>query len=227
MRILQGLNSSQFDSLWAGKHDWYEEPNYRRGGWSGVCKMQLDGAEGPVEVYLKQQFRHSYRSFLNLFRKQPTALREYLNIQRLQAYGIPTVDVVLFGVEDDKAILATKALDDYQAVDQLDISGLSIHQRRALIRAVALCIKKLHQHRFQHNCLYPKHIFVRQNADGWSVKLIDLEKMKRRWRADSAMHHDLDTLYRRSLHLFNQHDRLCFLRTYFGSALSPSLLKHL
>lgn len=227
MQILHGVTRAQFDQLWASEQDWFEAPNYRRGGWSGVSKIQLDTAHGEIPVYLKQQFRHSYRSWRQLLRKRPTALREYRNIKRLTAAGIATVDLVLFAVQGDKAILGTRALEAYQSLDQVDLSRLSIEQRRALIRAVASCIRQLHQHRYQHNCLYPKHIFVCQTDDGWSVKLIDLEKMKRRWRSRAAMQHDLDTLNRRSRDLFNQRDRLVFMRAYLGEQFSTSAIQSL
>ncbi len=216
MEILRGLTSPEFDSIWMGNHNWCESPNIRRGGWSGVRIVQIDTADGRVPIYLKQQFRHSYRSWKNLFRKQPTALREYRNIRRLEAIGVPTPEVLMFAVKGETAILGTRALDNYQALDQVDLEQLSLLQRRELVRSVARCISKLHRFHFQHNCLYPKHIFVRQQGDNWSVKLIDLEKMRRRWGRDAAMRHDLDTLYRRSITLFNRRDRIAFMRAYLG-----------
>ena len=222
MEILQGLTSPEFDTLWMGDHNWCEAPNIRRGGWSGVRKVELETPDGVVPVYLKQQFRHSYRSWTNLFIKQPTALREYRNIRRLHRVDLPTVDVAIFAIKGDTAILGTRALEGYQSLDQLDLDSLTLLQRRELLRSVARCISKFHQHHYQHNCLYPKHIFVRQSDGKWSVKLIDLEKMKRRWRRGAAMKHDLDSLHRRSLMLFNQRDHITFLRAYLKEQKSSS-----
>ena len=216
MEILRGLTSPQFDSMWMGNHNWCEAPNIRRGGWSGVRKVEIETPDGIIPIYLKQQFRHSYRSWTTLFRKQPTALREYRNIRRLEAIGVPTVEVLMFAVKGDTAVLGTRALEGYQALDQIDLKQLTLNQRRALVRAIARCVRKLHRYHYQHNCLYPKHIFVRQQGENWSVRLIDLEKMRRRWRRDAAMKHDLDTLCRRSLMLFEQRDRIVFMRAYLS-----------
>lgn len=227
MEIFQGLTKLGFDRLWFANHDWYEAPNLRRGGWSGVSKTNIETAQGRVAVYLKKQYKHSYRSWVNLFVKQPTALREYRNIIRMQTAGIPTVEPILFAVKSDTAILATRALEKYQSLDQVNLKSLSIQKRRQLIRVVAKTIRKLHLLRYQHGCLYPKHIFVYHDIGGWSVKLIDLEKMKRRCFIALAMKHDLDTLNRRSQHLFNHHDRLTFILAYIKHGRSRFLMHHL
>ena len=55
----------------------------------------------------------------------------------------------------------------------------------------------MHAYRYQHNCLYPKHIFARLRDDGAAeVRLIDLEKVKWRPARRYAMLRDLGTLYR-------------------------------
>jgi len=222
MNMLLGVTGSQYEGLWSSTHNWYEPPNYRRGGWSGVCKINIERPDGELPVYLKLQSSHTYRSWRSLFRKRPTALREYQNIRGLAAAGIPTLDVEIFAIEGDKALLGTRALDDYQSLESLNLGVLTTHQRRRLIRAVARYIRRIHLLHYQHNCLYPKHIFVRPIGNTWSVKVIDLEKMKRTWSVKAAMYHDLSTLYRRSGHLFNQHDRFAFMRAYLGRDWSLS-----
>lgn len=224
MDILEHLNKPMFDNLWSQNDDWYETPNLRRGGWSGVVKTTVKTSNGISPVYLKKQYNHTYRSWLHFFKKQPTALREYRNIKRLNTEGIPTVDIAFFAVNGMSAVLGTHALSDYESLDKINLDTLTIKQRRQMIRAVAKTIRKLHMKKFQHGCLYPKHIFVRQDVSGWSVKLIDLEKMKRRCFSSTAMKHDLDTLNRRSEHLFNMHDRLTFLLTYIKSERAHTLL---
>lgn len=223
MEWLYGITHQQYDNLWSRDHQWYEPPNYRRGGWSGVCKVTLPRPVGDITVYLKLQSSHTYRSWLTLFRKRPTALREYQNITALKHSGVPTLDVEFFAIENEKALLATRSLEGYQSLIDLDIDALSTRQRRRLIRAVARYIRRIHLLHYQHNCLYPKHIFVRAIGNDWSVRLIDLEKMRRTWRTSSAMYHDLNTLYRRSLALFNQHDRFAFMRAYLGRDWSLSI----
>jgi len=223
MELLYGLTHQQYENLWSRNHQWYEPPNYRRGGWSGVCKFVQSQPIGDVTLYLKLQSNHNYRSWHNLFRKRPTALREYLNINALKRSGLPTLDIEFFALEKEKALLATRSLEGYQSLAELEIGALNTRKRRKLIRAVARYIRRFHLLHFQHNCLYPKHIFVRPIGNDWSVRLIDLEKMRRTWRIKRAMYHDLNSLYRRSLSLFNQHDRFVFMRAYLGRDWSLSI----
>ena len=49
-----GLDS--FEAIWSLEAPWVEEPNFRRQGWSGVCRLTLDASEKqPVVIYLKRQ----------------------------------------------------------------------------------------------------------------------------------------------------------------------------
>ena len=49
-KILISNNFADFDALWNLKTDWFEEPNIRRGGWSGVVKHPLKTTNGDVAV---------------------------------------------------------------------------------------------------------------------------------------------------------------------------------
>ena len=67
--------------------DWFEPPNERRGGYSGVSRIVLnpDAAEpDQVIVFLKFQKNHFYRSRHTLGRKQLTYLREFHALSALR-----------------------------------------------------------------------------------------------------------------------------------------------
>jgi hypothetical protein len=53
---------SQFDFYWRQQGEWVEEPNQRRGGESGV--QRLNDANGKL-LYAKRQVGHIYRSLLH------------------------------------------------------------------------------------------------------------------------------------------------------------------
>ena len=75
----------------------------------------------------------------------------------------------------------------------------------------------MHEARFQHNCLYPKHILIKPEPPTKAdVRLIDLEKARRRVNRKAAILRDLDTLNRRATG-FSQTDRLRFLMAYCRS----------
>ncbi|MBK7677016.1 MAG: hypothetical protein IPJ27_20945 [Candidatus Accumulibacter sp.] len=53
--------------------------------------------------------------------------------------------------------------------------------RRRCLQAVAVLSSQIHANKIQHNCYYPKHIFVRINPEGGvDAWVIDLEKSRRR-----------------------------------------------
>jgi hypothetical protein len=209
-----GLGS--FDKLWQLRTDWFEAPNVRRGGWSGVVKYTLEADSGPVTMFIKRQENHISRTWLHPFKGIPTFQKEYNNILRLIRHDIPTLDLVYFGVDDQRAILVTRALEGYSSLEELDIATLSRAEKNALIMKMAAIVRDMHRHHYQHNCLYPKHIFVRKEGPEWDVRIIDLEKMKRTPLVSQARDRDLSTLYRHARDDWPLKDRLRFFRDYMG-----------
>src|SRR5690606_4943115 len=63
---------SQFEQWWQLQGEWVEEPNQRRGGESGVQRLQVD--QGQL-LYAKRQVGHLCRSLSHPFGR-PTVLRE-------------------------------------------------------------------------------------------------------------------------------------------------------
>lgn len=216
-------NKQTFSDLWKLNTPWFEAPNTTRGGWSGVVKTTLDVDGQNLSVFIKRQDKHLTRTWLHCLSGIPTFQKEYANICRLRALTVPTLEPVYFATQGKKAILITKALDDFFSLDTLSKNDLSSTQRRSLLTAVANVIHDMHQHRLQHNCLYPKHIFVSQTDDGWEVRLIDLEKLRRCLRRKAAQIRDLSSLSRHTSTDWSITDRMRFFKAYVGETrLSPS-----
>jgi len=80
----------------------------------------------------------------------------------------------------------------------------------------------MHQHRFQHTCLYPKHLFVRKNSDGsLDARFIALEKTRRLPFRSLTVRRDLDSLQRHAKG-WSRTDRLRFYLAYRNEKkLSP------
>lgn len=235
-QLLQHNQINSFESLWQFEQgNWFEAPNYRRGGWSGVSRTNLalpDGSE--LSVFIKRQENHVYRSWQNLFRPMATFEREYRNILHFQQLGIPTVDLVYFGqrVVDGRlrAILITLELSGYQTLDAFMHNAISNRQAQARIFAgVAKAMRAMHAQQFQHNCLYPKHLFVsEQGINGLDARFIDLEKAKRRPFKGNVALRDLGTLHRHSENI-TRTNRLRFFLEYMQekrlSVVSKRMLK--
>jgi hypothetical protein len=82
----------------------------------------------------------------------------------------------------------------------------------------------MHKGRWQHGCLYAKHIFVRVTGEDETaeveVALLDLEKSRRRLSSTLAAVHDMKQLRRHSSWSPTDWQKLSyFYSTAFGSAI--------
>ncbi len=211
-RLLEYNGLDSFESLWEVELDWFEEPNHRRHGWSGVSQHVLKRPEGgSLTVFIKRQQNHNFKSLLHPMRGLPTTYREYRNLCRLKKYGIPCPDLIFYGHRNAggqwQAILMTRSLDGYKSLEDSlsSIEQDDVDARRALLASVAQTLSRMHGHYLRHSCLYAKHIFVRgkncdsSNRDGiceFDSVVIDLEKMRTGFPLYRLILHDLDTLYR-------------------------------
>jgi hypothetical protein len=223
LAINNGLDS--FDAIWALDIGWFEEPNQRRGGWSGVSQAELVSVDGNrIGVFIKRQQDHTTRTLAHPFTGVLTFRREFHNLSRLLECGVPTLDVLYFAERkvDGKrqSILVTRALTGYQSLDVCiqNWQQTGWPDKRAwhpFITRLAGVARLMHQNRIQHNCFFPKHIFLSDiNAEA-DIRLIDLEKAKRVFSVEQAMLRDLDTLNRRTSGVTTT-ERLRFLLAYYG-----------
>jgi hypothetical protein len=216
-----------FEKLWALETEWFEEPNKRRGGWSGVARIQLalpDGGE--VGAFLKRQENHNCRTLHHPFKGEPTFKREFVWIHRFEALDIPSLETIFYGdrMVDGKhqAILMTLELTGFLPLSSENICLDSIASKNRLFERVAALLQRMHSENLQHNCFYPNHIFAKKMAGGgFEVRVIDLEKVKRTLFKRSAVIRDLSTI---SGHSPNSSltDRMRFFKLYRNEqSLSP------
>ena len=206
------------------KAEWFEEPNIRRGGWSGVCKIILKQEDGTsISAFLKRQENHTTKSFLHPISGIPTFEREFNNIIDFRENSLPTVEPIYFGSKkvdgNSRAILMTKDLEGYEPLDTPVFArdGAIMKNKKNRIQimsALAAVMQKMHSHRFRHNCFYAKHVFIKAVDDAWDIRIIDLEKLNKSIFKKQAMMRDLYTLPRR-LSGWGYRDRLHFLKIYF------------
>lgn len=213
-----------FSTLWALELDTVDLPNTGRGGWSSVSRLELADEHGRVHAfYLKRQIDHLSRSLLHPL-GEATFAREFRNIRAYAHRHIPALEAAYFGQRRIAgkacAMLVTRALDDYRPLDAWlhDWPHLPAATRRYLLDQAAELIRVLHGAGQLHNCLYPKHIFVRPPEaanTGPAARLIDLEKTRRLGFGGSDRRRDLDTLNRHSDGP-RAAERLRFLLAYLG-----------
>lgn len=222
--ILAYNDLSDFDSLWQLEASWYEEPNHRRGGWSGVSRYELKAPEGGTRaIFLKRQENHGTPSLRHPVRGVPTFSREFKRIMDYRNKGIPTLEPVYFAMrkvgKDQRAILITEELTGFVSLEDRIQTWLKEGTparplRHSILKAIAVLLQGMHAHGIRHSCFFPKHVFVRLNDDGGvDVRVIDLEKSRwRPFKTQCAMR-DLYSFNRFSSFWSNS-DRLWFFKEY-------------
>lgn len=197
----------RFDYYWNQRGEWVEEPNVRRGGESGV--QRVVGRDGQL-LYAKRQTGHIYRSWLHPFGR-PTVLRELDALTGVSRLGVRVPQIVFCGAQPDpqhkwRALLVTKSLDGFDELEKWEAAGGRAQYGEAVyervLKDLAENLARMHKGRWQHSCIYIKHVFVRVTGEGDSaqveVALIDLEKCRQRLTAYRAASHDMKQLRRHS-----------------------------
>jgi len=204
--ILLHNSLGSFKDLWEIKSGFIEEPNYRRGGWSGIILYEIRLQNGqPLKIVIKRQENHTFRSLLHPLRGTPTLFREYNNICRFEKCAIPTLEPLYYGERraggNIQAVLVIRFLEGYRNLDEVlkEAGENEVSGQNYIIDSVAGMIAQVHSHRFQHSCLYGKHVFVKTGKEEPSdTRLIDLEKMHSGLSRFSVAVHDLGALFRHS-----------------------------
>ncbi|MDE1163897.1 MAG: lipopolysaccharide kinase InaA family protein [Pseudomonas sp.] len=224
-----GNTESRFDYFWRTRGEWVEEPNVRRGGESGV--QRVHEANGQL-VYVKRQTGHIYRSWLHPFGR-PTVLRERDALTGLKALNVRVPEMIFCGAQPDpqykwRALLVTKSLDGFEEIEKWELAGGRARHGEAfyeqVLKDLAENLARMHRGRWQHSCIYIKHVFLRVTGEGANARgeiaLLDLEKCRRRMTAQQAAQHDMKQLRRHSS--FSEADwkkLLYFYKTAFGSVV--------
>lgn len=224
-QLLKLNHLGSFDEIWQRKAEWFEAPNERRGGWSGVCRLGLElPGGGQIGVFLKRQANHRRLTLRHPIEGEPTFAREFRMLRYLDAQKVPAPQVVFFGkqVVEGKlcGILMTEELAGFKPLDVVTEEMLkgntAITAQRQLLRSVALTVRKLHDAKIHHRSLYPKHLFVRQRSElAPEVVVIDLEKSRTKLILMLRTYYDLATLNRHA-RLWSKTSRLFFFKQYMG-----------
>lgn len=212
-----------FEQLWNKKIDWFEPPNHRRGGWSGVGQLVLPSSSEDLNVFVKKQQNHGRRTLLHPFKGEPTFRREFKRLGFLEVSRIKAPKVVCYGEQQiDKkscAILATETLLGYLPLDVVTqdwftSTRVTRLQKKKLLNTVAIFLRDFHDTGLVHRALYPKHIFVKDAEHQPEAALIDLEKARFNLLFFYRAYFDLSALNRHAEH-WSRTERLFFFLRYF------------
>ena len=225
----QPATDDRFDFYWQQQGEWVEEPNQRRGGESGV--QRIHDAKGRT-LYVKRQVEHIYRSWRYPLGR-PTVLREQDALLAMNRLSVGVPELVYCGAQQGpdkqwRALLVTAALerfieiDNWYAAGEREAHGEALHDR--VLETIAATLAHMHLGRWQHGCLYAKHVFVRVTGKGESaqveVALLDFEKSRQRLTASKAASHDLKQLRRHSSWNTDDWTKLnYFYEKVFGSTI--------
>ncbi|OZI37664.1 hypothetical protein CAL29_04530 [Bordetella genomosp. 10] len=207
---------------WSVQGEWVEEPNNRRGGFSGVQRVIVP--ESGACYYVKRQRNHLFRS-VRYPAGRPTLLREWQSMRFCQSIGVPTAPLVFFDMQKSKegwdSILVTRGLSGYVSLDQAYAEKLwSPEQRAAALRAVAGALISLHRARRKHGHLYPKEVFVDFSHSQPAVAIVDWELSRYRLTAAQAAQPDVRRLLKSLLGLGMTQDELrLFFDAYRASGI--------
>lgn len=217
-----GLDS--FEAVWTANAEIVEIPNFCRGGNSNVGLLRLPVREGEEQhFYLKRQTNYNYRTLSHPFKGVPLAIREWENIQKLNDAGIKTMDVACVGrirKGDDRGILVTKALGNYQTIEDWLSQSPDDPRRGEAMVSLGRLIGQMHLAGFRHSCLYPKHVFVCRE-DPSNIRLIDLEKAKPIFSKRGGLR-DIEKLFKRTSQLIVE-DKQQLLAGYVAESPISSL----
>jgi len=191
-----------FDYWWQRRGHWVEPANRRRGGASGVVRL-VPFEAGFAPLYCKRQSGHVYRS-LRYPLGRPTIWREMQAYRALARLGIRTPRLIYGGIRKAQgqwqALLVTEALQGFVSLEDWYQTAPRVEQThaqtRAVLKAVAEMLARLHRAGWRHGCCYAKHVFVSVVDNTAQAALLDLEKCRRCLPFSSSPAQDIDQLAR-------------------------------
>lgn len=154
--------------------------------------------------------------------------REFDNLQRLRAWGLDAPAPVAWGEERCAGWLVRCFLVSEAVADPLPLDVfIRTHPRRELIDRLAVYVRRLHDHRFEHHDLYWRNIILTGAALD-HFYLIDAHR-GRCWRdhGERSRAHDLATLDAPAPGYFRRTERLRFLLRYLNQSRLDSAAKAL
>ncbi len=213
--LRKNLNQQDFfQYFWQLPKNWYEPPNSRRGGWSGVVTHKLLLEEQSTQVlFVKLQSSSVYKTAKHPFSGLPTFYREYLSAQKAKRAGVSVLEFLYYGQRGRDAVLVSKSLEGYSELNQVLVQTKDKPVlRTALLQRLTENLLNMHSAKISHGALHQKHVLVKiENDEIVDLRFIDFEQSKRK-RSLRSIAKDLYQLFRKTD--FTDQDKAFIFKQY-------------
>ena len=187
-----------FDDFWNLSQDFVEPINIRRGGWSGVTRLELQDEGTPQLFYVKRQQNQIRRTPSRPF-GDTTYYFEAIAIRDVQQLQLPCVELAAYGSRrsgrDRQAILVTKGLES-APLAELCRTDPKDRDLVGILKLAGEQIFEMHRNRISHGALYPNHLYL--DLKNRQVQLIDFERARKCLSPRHAIKRDLSQFLKRS-----------------------------
>lgn len=193
-------------------------------------KITFESPSGPVVFYLKQYEKTGFLKRLaeRLGRRTSAARWELHNILNIEQAGLATVRAAAVGEAGptDGSFILLEELSGYMPMHEFLEDFLAdadepnaLRAKRQLIKAAAGLVRRLHTSGIVHRDLYICHIFVHPERPTESLRLIDLQRIRKHGRMRLyGLIKDLAALnYSADHQAISRTDRMRFVCEYFGT----------
>lgn len=214
-----------FEYFWNLPKNWFEPPNHRRGGWSGVIKHTLPSNQDiTVPVFVKLQSNSVCKSIRHPFKGKPTFYREFINTQKAIKANVRALDFIYFAQRGLDVILVSKSLEGYRDLHAtLEAVNEQPALRRKILDLLSDNLLAMHKAKIKHGALYKKHVLVKIDRHDIDIRFIDFEKSRKGRSVIDCIVRDIYTLFRHCGPL-NDADHQ-FLMDKYHAICSPRQIK--
>ena len=201
-----------------------------------TVRLTLKDSDGEIGAYLKRYQAPSFNAWVSSLLKLSfprSAMDEWNNIHAFHARGIPTMIPLSAGLRkrhafEKESFLLTREIEGAERLEHYfprhlspPLTGHTLKEKRALIKELALLVRRMHMLGLNHRDLYLCHILVKKDSHhNWNIYFADLHRADRRkkvgvrWKVK-----DLAALnYSADRNFITRTDRLRFLTHYRGES---------
>ena len=194
---------------------------------SEVLRVRIDGVVYYVKRYFigRRSLARRWFGLRDMFGPQ-RSVKEWQNLQRFQAWGIPTAKLVAWGQERRHGRFVRAAVITEELKDTVDLARMAkmgdsrLSDRtwvQQISRQIAVATRTMHDHGFAHNDLKWRNLLVNA-AENPQVYFIDCPNGAFWWRPflDYRIIKDLACLDKVAKYHLSQTQRLRFYLRYVG-----------
>ena len=199
-----------------------------------TLKLMLRNNGGGIGAYLKRYQSPAFKAWITSLLRLSfprNAMDEWKNILTFHTFGIPTMIPLSAGLKKHygfkkESFLLTREIEGVKRLDHYltrhfspPLKSHHFKEKKALIKELALLVRRMHLSGFNHRDLYLCHILVKKDvSNNWDIYFADLHRVDQRnkvgirWKVK-----DLAALnYSADKNTITRTDRLRFIAHYLG-----------